>query len=251
MALLEASGHAADNREPGDKLAANRRGLIARALRFIAMALLVVILLPYVIAPFYRIIDPVSVPMFMRRLSGERVERVWVPLSHISRATRLAVIVAEDGRFCTHHGIDPNEIWDAIRHPGSDGIARGASTITQQTVKNLFFWEGRSIVRKALEIPLAVWFNLVVPKRRQLEIYLNVAEWGPDGEFGIEAGARRAFGLGAADLSYSQAALLVGMLPNPHDRDARRPGLVLRRITGIHLRRMAIMRGADACVTEP
>jgi monofunctional biosynthetic peptidoglycan transglycosylase len=217
-----------------------------RALRVFGAALLVFILAPYLVAPFYRVVDPVSMPMLWRLLKRERVEHIWVPLSQVSPVARLAVVVAEDGRFCTHHGIDPNELWDAISHAGP-GLTRGASTITQQTVKNLFLWQGRSIVRKVLEFPLALWFNLVIPKRRQLEIYLNIAEWGPDGEFGIEAGARRAFGHGANALSAGQAALLVGVLPNPKGRDARAPGPTLRRITAIHLRRMAIMRGRVTC----
>jgi monofunctional biosynthetic peptidoglycan transglycosylase len=221
-----------------------------RALRLLGAAVLVFILVPYLIAPFYRVINPVSIPMISRRLAGERVERTWVPLSRITPAVRLAAIVAEDGRFCTHHGIDPSELWDAFTHPGKGGITRGASTITQQTVKNLFLWQGRSVVRKVLELPLALWFDLVIPKRRQLEIYLNVAEWGPDGEFGIDAGAKRAFGRSANDLTPTQAALLVGMLPNPERRDARAPGPSLRRITAIHLRRMSIMHDYDDC-TDP
>jgi monofunctional biosynthetic peptidoglycan transglycosylase len=220
-------------------------------LRLAAIAILAFLLLPYLIAPIYRVIDPVSVPMMWRWLTRARVERTWVPLSQMSQAVRLAVIVAEDGRFCTHHGIDPGELWAAVAHPGAKGIARGASTITQQNVKNLFLWQGRSVVRKALELPLALWLDLVLPKRRQLEIYLNIAEWGPNGEFGVEAGARRAFGRGANSLDPEQAALLVGMLPNPRRRDAHTPGPVLRRITAIHLRRMATLKGLDACVHGP
>lgn len=252
MALLDASRQAANHQELGGQLAAARkRGLIARALRVIIAALLVFLLLPYLITPFYRVINPVSVPILSRRLTGERVERTWVPLSQISPSVRLAAIVAEDGRFCTHRGIDLGEIWATVKNAGDEGISRGASTITQQTVKNLFFWEGRSVVRKALELPLALWFNLVIPKRRQLEIYLNIAEWGPDGEFGIEAGAKRAFGRGANSLNAGQAALLVGMLPNPQERDARVPSPALRRITAIHLRRMAIMKDSARCADVP
>ncbi|MGZ5853854.1 MAG: transglycosylase domain-containing protein [Xanthobacteraceae bacterium] len=227
--------------------AAKRRGLFARALRIICVAVLAILLLPYLITPLYRVINPVSVPMLSRWLTGERVERAWVPLSQISPSMRLAAIVAEDGRFCTHHGIDLGEIWATVKNAGDEGISRGASTITQQTVKNLFLWQGRSVIRKGLELPLALWFDFVVPKRRQLEIYLNIAEWGPDGEFGIEAGTRRAFGRSANSLSAGQAALLVGMLPNPQERDARAPGPALRRITAIHLRRMAIMKEYANC----
>ena len=126
---------------------------------------------------------------------------------------------------------------------------RGASTITQQVAKNLFLWPGHSVARKALEFPLALWIDLVLSKRRILEIYLNVAEWGPNGEFGVEAGAQRAFGKSARSLTRYQAALLAAMLPNPHDRDARRPGPGLRRLAGLYvgpLARRAGRRGLPA-----
>src|SRR6185436_757470 len=142
--------------------------------------------------------------------------------------------------------IDFGELKAAIREADDAGDARGASTITQQTVKNLFFWQGRSFVRKVLEFPLALWLDLVLMKRRQLEIYLNIAEWGPTGEFGVEAGARRAFNRSAANVDASQAALLASMLPNPHRRDAKAPGPGLRRIAGIHQRRMSTMKGLDS-----
>jgi len=99
------------------------------------------------------------------------------------------VIVAEDGSFCRNHGIDLGAMREALRQSGEMSEARGASTLTQQAAKNLFLWQGRSFVRKALEIPLALWLNLVLPKRRILEIYLNIAQWGPNGEFGAEAAA--------------------------------------------------------------
>ena len=151
------------------------------------------------------------------------------------------MIVAEDGRFCTHRGIDTAELWQAIREADELSEARGGSTITQQVAKNLFLWNSRSFVRKALELPLALWIDLVLPKPRVLEIYLNIAEWGPNGEFGAEAGAQHAFGRSAEQLSAGQAALLAAVLPNPHQRSARQPGPGLRRIAGIHQRRMGIM----------
>ncbi len=160
----------------------------------VAIVIAVLVLIPYVIAPLYRVVDPVSTPMLWRWATGARVERVWVPLDRIAPALPLAVIGAEDGTFCRNHGIDLGAMREALEQFDDSGVERGASTITQQTVKNLFLWPGRSIIRKALEIPLAIWLNLVLPKRRALEIYLNIAEWGPNGEFGAEAGARYAFG---------------------------------------------------------
>jgi monofunctional biosynthetic peptidoglycan transglycosylase len=101
-------------------------------------------------------------------------------------------------------------------------------------VKNLFLWPGRSVVRKALEFPLALWFDLVVGKRRVMEIYLNIAEWGPNGQFGAEAGARHAFGKSARDLSAREAAQLAAILPNPIRRSAAKPGPSVRRLAGIY-----------------
>ncbi len=225
-------------------------------LRRIAVILAIVagvlVLIPYAIAPLYRFIDPVSMPMLWRYATGARVERIDVPLSRISPALRLAVIVAEDGSFCRNPGIDLGEIRAALEQ-SNDNLdeSRGASTITQQTVKNLFLWQGRSFVRKALEIPLALWMTLVLPKRRILEIYLNIAEWGPNGEFGAEAGARAAFGKSATNLSGYQAAELAAILPNPVLRSARTPSVLVRRLAGLYDRRAADFSGLDACVRGP
>jgi monofunctional biosynthetic peptidoglycan transglycosylase len=159
-----------------------------------------------------------------------------------------AVLAAEDARFCSHRGIDWGEIREALEDAEDGGRLRGGSTITQQVAKNLFLWPGRSMVRKALEAPLALWIDLVLPKRRVLEIYLNIAEWGPNGEFGIEAGARRAFGKSAHDLAARDAALMAAVLPNPVRRNAAKPGPGVRRLAGIYQARAHAAAGLDACV---
>src|SRR3954471_3879141 len=205
-----------------------------RVLRGIVIAMLVVLLLPYLIAPFYRVIDPVSTLMLWRRITGARVERTWMPLGAIAPALPRTVMAAEDARFCTHHGVDLGELRAAIEDADDLSDMRGGSTIAQQTAKNLFLWQGRSYVRKALEFPLALWLDLVLGKRRLMEIYLNVAEWGPNGEFGAEAGARHAFGNPARDLSAREAALLAAILPNPSVRSALRPGAGVRRLASIY-----------------
>ena len=126
-------------------------------------------LLPYVIAPFYRFVDPVSMPMLWRWMTGQRASSAnGCRSSQISPALPLAVIVAEDGKFCTHHGIDFGELKQALMEADDLSDARGGSTITQQVAKNLFFWQSRSYVRKILEFPLALWIDLVLPKRRVL-----------------------------------------------------------------------------------
>jgi monofunctional glycosyltransferase len=163
----------------------------------------------------------------------------------------LAVIVAEDGSFCRNHGIDLGAMREAIEQFDEVGEARGASTITQQTVKNLFLWSGRSVVRKALEIPLALWLNLVLPKRRIMEIYLNIAQWGPNGEFGAEAGARWAFGKSARDLNLREATELASILPNPGRRSARTPGVLVHRLAALYERRAFEFSTLGVCVRSP
>jgi monofunctional glycosyltransferase len=224
---------------------------VRRVAVILIIAAVVVVLVPYALAPLYRFIDPVSTPMLWRFATGARVERINVALDRISPALQLAVIVAEDGSFCHNHGIDLGAMREALQQSGAIADARGASTITQQTAKNLFLWQGRSFVRKALEIPLALWLNLVLPKRRILEIYLNIAQWGPNGEFGAEAGARFAFGKSARDLTAYQAAELAAILPNPVQRSARTPGMLVRRLAGLYERRADAFGTLDSCVRAP
>jgi monofunctional biosynthetic peptidoglycan transglycosylase len=240
------------------------RTRLRTSLVVIAVIIAAFLLAPYLIAPLYRVVDPVSMPMLWRYVTGAPVERTFVPLRRIAPALPLAVIVAEDGSFCTNHGIDlgaMREAWqeadETSAHPatrrrvGWFGALRGASTLTQQTAKNLFLWAGHSFVRKALEIPLALWLDVVLPKRRVLEIYLNIAEWGPNGEFGAEAAARYAFGKSAHDLDAREAAELAAILPNPMRRSARTPDFIVRRLAGLYERRAAAHPGRGACVRGP
>src|SRR4051812_15169140 len=175
--------------------------------------------------------------MAWRWITGAPVSRQWVDLTSMSQALPRAVVASEDAKFCSHHGID----WDALREvidDAEDGeVARGGSTITQQVAKNLFLWQSRSLIRKALEFPLALWIDLVLPKRRILEIYLNIAEFGPSGQFGAEAGSLYAFGRPASRLAAREAALLAAILPNPVARSARNPGPGVRRLAGTYMAR--------------
>ncbi len=209
---------------------------------------LVLLVTPYLLTLFYAFIPPVSTLMLGRWATFRKVDRTYVPIERISPSLTLAVIIAEDGRFCGHHGIDLTEIQNALADGDDLDDLRGASTITQQLAKNLFLWPGHSFVRKALELPLAVWIDLVLTKRRILELYLNVAEWGPDGVFGAEAGARRAFGKSAQNLSRYQAAVMAAALPNPVRRNAHKPGPGLRRLAGLYVARSARSPEADDCV---
>jgi monofunctional biosynthetic peptidoglycan transglycosylase len=219
-----------------------------RVLRRIVILLIVLLLLPYAIIVLYRVVTPVSTPMLWRWITGQRVERLYVPLGMMQQSLPLAVIAAEDARFCSHAGIDWRQVQDAIEDADDITEARGGSTLTQQVAKNLFLWPGRSLVRKALEVPLAYWIDLVLGKRRVMEIYLNIAEWGPNGEFGAEAGARYALGKSVRTISPTEAALLAAILPNPKRRSARQPGPSVRRLAGIYLGRAQAGVSLAACL---
>jgi monofunctional biosynthetic peptidoglycan transglycosylase len=172
-------------------------------------------------------------------------------LEDISGELPLAVIASEDGRFCAHWGVDWGAVKDALREAGrSGGEVRGASTIPMQTAKNLFLWTGRSFLRKALEMPIAYLMSLIWSKRRMMEVYLNLAEWGP-GVFGAEAASRYHFHKSAAALNRHEAALLAAALPSPRVRNPGKPGPRLTRLARAVERRMAFMTSRAACVLGP
>ncbi len=212
----------------------------------VVLAILVILLLPYVLTPIYAVGHPISALMIGRWLTGAPVTRTWVDLDAMSPALPRSVVAAEDAKFCTHHGVDWSSLREVIEDAQDGEVVRGGSTITQQLAKNLFLWPGRSMVRKGLEFPLAFWIDFVLPKKRVLELYLNVAELGPGGQFGAEAGAQYAFGRSAGALTAQEAALLAAILPNPVTRSARRPGPGVRRIAGTY-RIRAQSSGLDTC----
>ncbi len=154
---------------------------------------------------------------------GQAIERRdWVdvratPLAELGSAGPRAFVASEDGRFFLHHGVDWQSTCQAVRDAVRGGRLRGGSTITQQTAKNLFLWQGRSFVRKGLELWYALWLDLLLPKERILELYLTVAETGP-GVFGLEAGAQHHFGTHASALTWDQAGRIAGILPSPRTR---------------------------------
>ncbi len=226
-----------------------RRGF-ARAVRVVLLVLAVLVAIPVVLTPVYLFVDPVSVPMLERYATGRPVTREWRPIGQISDRLKAAVIMSEDGQFCRHWGVDFRALSDEIELMLAGKAFRGASTITMQVARNLFLTNQANIVRKALEVPLALYIDLIMPKRRIMEIYLNIAEWGPGGQFGIEAGARAAFGTDADALSWDRASLLAVALPNPIVRKPARPTTGLRRIAAI-VQARAIQYGQRAsCVGE-
>lgn len=167
----------------------------------------------------FRFVNPPSTLMLWRWLTGAPVERHWVPIETISPSVLQAVITSEDQLFCSHSGVDFDILRNLMSQP--DGPTRGGSTIAMQTAKNVFLWPQRSYLRKAIEIPLAMTIDFVWGKRRVMEVYLNVAEWG-DGVYGVEAAARRHFRKSADMLTPMEASRLAAALPNPI---RRRPGM--------------------------
>lgn len=206
-----------------------------RAIRALILIVLGLVLLPYVLTPIYSVGHPISTLMIGRFLSGEPVSRKWVDIDAISPALPRSVVAAEDAKFCFHHGIDWGAVQSLIDDAQEGEVVRGGSTITQQVAKNLFLWPGRSVIRKVLEFPLAMWIDLVLSKKRILELYLNIAELGPSGQFGVEAGANYAFNRPASALSAREAALMASILPNPVARSARNPGPGVRRMAGTYV----------------
>lgn len=209
--------------------------MIARIVLILLKIAAAYALIVLVLVTLYAWVPPVSTLMIWRWVTFQPVTRIWKPLEAISPNLVHAVVVSEDSRLCFHSGIDWRELRNAVREADEMGEARGASTIAMQTARNLFLWPGRQYVRKALEIPIAFYLDLAWPKRRLVEVYLNVAEWGPNGEFGAEAAARRAFNRSAQSLGPEEASLLAAALPSPQMRHPERPGPVLRRVAGRNL----------------
>jgi len=173
----------------------------------------------------YALINPPTTPYIFseaRRLGG--VDRQWVPIDEVAPVMARSVAAAEDANFCLHWGLDTLALRDAIE----DGAARGGSTISQQVVKNVFLWHGRSWLRKGIEAIMTPLMEAILSKRRIMELYLNMVEFD-EGVFGVEAAARHYFGIGPEELSSRQAALLASILPNPKGRSASRPSAAMQR----------------------
>ena len=193
--------------------------------RLLRIALLLLLAYPTLVLALgllYIAVPPVSTLMLGRWLTGKPVERSYVRFNQIAPALPAAVAASEDARFCQHSGVDWTALSDVLDEAEEGGPTRGASTLPMQVAKNLFLWPGRSYLRKALEVPIALYLDLVWTKRRMMEVYLNIAEWG-DGAFGAEAAARRHFRKSARDLTRGEAALLASALPNPLRRNPSRP----------------------------
>lgn len=206
-----------------------------RAVGFVllrATTILIVVVLALVVL-FSRVNPPITHTMASEAWDLGGINRDWVAMEDIAPVMARSAVAAEDANFCRHWGFDVEAIQAAI----AAGAARGASTISQQTVKNVFLWQGRSWVRKALETSITPAVEAFWSKRRIVEVYLNIAEFDT-GVFGVEAAARHYFGVSAKDLSAKQAALLAAVLPDPKRRSASDPSAFVNK------RALAIMDGA-------
>ena len=212
--------------------------------RYVVICLAVVAL----VVAVHRQIDP-SDTFYMgqeeRRLG--RIDHIWVPLDAVAPVMARSLVAAEDANFCQHWGVDMSAIRSAIE----EGYGRGASTLSQQVVKNVYLWHGRSWGRKALEALITPVVELFWPKRRIIEVYLNVAEFD-EGVFGIEAASNHYFGVTPDKLSNLQAARLAAVLPDPKGRSASKPGPETRERTASIMDGAATIRrdGRAACFQD-
>ncbi|EDL48145.1 monofunctional biosynthetic peptidoglycan transglycosylase [Erythrobacter sp. SD-21] len=208
---------------------------------FIGLSLLLVLLFKFVPVP-------VTATMVM---DGNGITKDWEPLAEIDRNMVSAVIAAEDGKFCSHDGFDRKAIEDAMANNAKGGRIRGGSTISQQTAKNVFLWQGGGYFRKGLEAYFTLLIEKIWGKRRIMEVYLNVAETGI-GTYGAEAGAQRYFGKSAASLDPLEAARMAAALPLPKERSVKNPRGWLRGHGSTIAARMGQVRrdGLDYCVYD-
>ncbi len=193
----------------------------------------IVVILPVSLILLFRFVPPPITPLMLGTLVTDGpISQRWVPLEAISPNLVRAVIGSEDGKFCSHYGFDLAAIDKALAANASGGNLRGASTISQQTAKNLFLSPDRTWTRKGIEAYLTVLLEALWPKRRIMETYLNIAEWGPR-RFGAEAAAEADFHKPAAKLTVMEAARLATILPNPRNYRADAPGPYVARQSGV------------------
>jgi monofunctional biosynthetic peptidoglycan transglycosylase len=245
--------HAKRKPSPPASTTASGAALWPRVGRFLLGALAVLAIGPPLWVVIYRITPPpITILMVERMIQGRGLDKAWRPLSEISPSLAQAVIGAEDARFCEHHGFDFKAMEAAAahnaRHPGK---IRGGSTISQQTAKNVFLWPGRSYVRKGAEAYFTVLIEALWGKRRILETYLNVVEWGP-GIYGAEAASQSYFGHDADQLTPDEAARLAAILPDPLKWKAVHPGRYVARRTRHITAAAATVRedGLTRCLRE-
>lgn len=215
------------------------KGLLA----FVAGSLLLVLIFRFVPPPF-------TLTMAGDLVSGHGITKQWVPIERIDPDMARAAIAAEDSSFCSHNGFDYDAIAAAMYRNARGGkVLRGGSTISQQTAKNVFLWQGGGFFRKGLEAWFTILIELIWPKKRIMEVYLNVAETGI-GTYGVEAGSRRYFGHSAAKMTRAEAARIAAVLPLPKKRAGVAPKGFTRRYGNSIAARIGVVQndGLDACL---
>ncbi|BDR33581.1 monofunctional biosynthetic peptidoglycan transglycosylase [Photobacterium damselae subsp. damselae] len=202
--------------------------MLDRIKRYLLILLLSLLIIPVIQIASLKYIDPpfwgwqIHRSLFPPKGYPTHRQHTWVDLNRISKNMQLAVIASEDQLFPSHYGFDINAILTVIKQTGANGPRRGASTITQQTAKNVFLFPAHSMIRKAVELYYAIWMEVIWGKQRILEMYLNVIEFGP-GIFGVEAASQHFFNTKARYLTAQQAAQLAAVLPNPYKLKANPP----------------------------
>lgn len=229
---------------------AKAKGTVRRIVRFIGKAVVIFIAGSVVWVGVYRFVPPpITFTMIGNLIEGDGLTKDWMSLSDMDPDMARAAIAAEDSRFCSHWGFDFEAMRTAMKRNLKGKRLRGGSTISQQTAKNAFLWQGRSWLRKGLE----AWFTVLIeglwPKRRIMEVYLNIAETGI-GTYGANAGAMRYFDHDASRLSASEAARIAAVLPLPQKRGAVSPKGFTRRYGNSISRRIGVVKrdGLDACL---
>jgi monofunctional biosynthetic peptidoglycan transglycosylase len=235
------------------RVRARKRGWFGRAVGWVVKGAFLFILLSLLWVLLYRFVNPpFTFTMMGDRLGGRNIAQDWMAIERIDRDMVGAVVAAEDSKFCAHRGFDQDAIAEAMRRNARGGsVIRGGSTISQQTAKNAFLWQGGGYFRKGLE----AWFTLLIEnmwgKRRIMEVYLNVAETGI-GTYGVNAGAMRYFNHDAAMMSRTEAARIAAVLPLPKKRGATAPKGFTRRYGNAIAARIGVVArdGLDGCVYE-
>lgn len=224
--------------------------LIGRIVGWMVKLILALLIISVLWVLAYRFVNPpITATMIGDIFAGRGATRDWMPIGDIDRDMVRAAITAEDGKFCSHHGFDFEAIEDAMKRNASGGRIRGGSTISQQTAKNAFLWQGGGYARKGAE----AWFTFLIEhlwgKRRIMEVYLNLAETGI-GTYGVNAGSERYFGHDASAMSATEAARIAAILPLPKERAAIAPKGFTRRYGNIIAARIPVVArdGLDACV---
>jgi monofunctional biosynthetic peptidoglycan transglycosylase len=233
------------------RIRAGKRGWFGRLVQWTVVAIFLFVLLSVLWVLLYRAVNPpITLTMLGDRIGGRNLSREWMSLERVDRDMVRAVVAAEDSKFCAHSGFDQDAIAAAMRRNARGGaVIRGGSTISQQTAKNAFLWQGGGYFRKGLE----AWFTLLIEnmwgKRRIMEVYLNIAETGI-GTYGVNAGAMRYFNHDAAVLSRTEAARIAAVLPLPKQRGASAPVGFTRRYGNAIAARIGVVarEGLDGCV---